>query len=471
MENVSFRELKTLNKQGIIDLYASLNIPYPPEADLEFLRSNLRLLKLNNEKGAHNQTEDYLTPVASYEPVTFYNNQDIIVHELLRNKEIEDVYEDVEPETYAGLGLRLEQAQPQPTENIVAMAEKVPCFSPQTFGGKPSENVKSFLSHYERVATANSWDDNRKLQILPFYVTDTAHLVLENLERDLGNDLTWDIAKQQFLKTFSFTANTEILEMQLNVRIQNPGESFVQYMSDVTRLCSLIDAKMAESRVCGHILKGMNPAILQQIAMWDNTTKDKLFENVSKYETSSLLLRHRVGADVVSPPVKHVDDDLKSKIDSLTHAVNQLQLDRKLNRHRSESRDSRYRRDQSRDREINITRSRDFRNLPTSNGRGRDRSISGERSSYYRNDRHPRSRDRFSGRYDHSPSRSPTRVRFSHDYITRENRSFGPRTTQFDRRNPSPHPHRENTTRPSQPCRHCGKPHWSQDCRYRNSKN
>jgi len=350
------------------------------------------------------------------------------------------------------------------------MAEKLPCFTPQTFSGKQKENVKSFLSHYERVAVANSWQDERKLQLLPFYVTDTAHLVLENLEREHGDALTWEIVKETFLKTFSLASNTEILEMQLNSRVHLPGESTIQYMSDVIRLCSEIDTKMAESRVCGHILKGMNPAILQQIAMWDNSTKDKLFENISKYEKSSLLLRHRLGAEMTSPPMYSSSIDLKSKIDTLTEAVNQLKLEG-FQRHRSESRDSRYSRDLSRDKHWNYSRSGNSRDSTKSYTRGRDRSTSRGRVSYNRNGRHPRSRDRYNDCHHYSRSPTPSRVSFNKDYTYRENRNNDSRDKHFEKRNPSPYPNRNSKPRPSQPCRHCGKLHWSQDCRNRKSKN
>lgn len=463
MENVSLTDIKSYNKQAIIELYQRLNFTYPPEADLEYLRSRLRLIKLGAVEGTPTDTVN-AEQATVYEPFNFYDNQEIVTHELLRNNTLEHTYEDVDDHlTYANLGSTQNQAQHYETGDTVKMAEKSHCFTPQNFAGKPSENAKSFLSHYERVATANSWDNKRKLQILPLYVTDTALVVLENLEREHGNDLTWEIVKKAFLKTFSFTTSTEVLEMQLNARVQTQIESPVQYMSDVVRLCSLIDDKMAESRVCGHILKGMNPAILQQIAMWDNSTKEKLLENISKYEKSSLLLRHRLGADVIATPIqKSATDDLKSEIDTLKHAINQLRLEKGQIRKRSGSGGSHYSRELSREREGDVSYSRDFR--------GRDRSTSRGRDDYTSNERRPRASDHLMGGFSSSFSRTPTKVKFSGGYSGRESRGSGPHAS-VERRSMSPYPNTDYRNTPSQPCRYCGKPHWSQDCRYRNSKN
>lgn len=39
------------------------------------------------------------------------------------------------------------------------MAERLPCFRPDDFGGKPTENVKEFFSRYDKVALTNGWND------------------------------------------------------------------------------------------------------------------------------------------------------------------------------------------------------------------------------------------------------------------------------------------------------------------------
>jgi len=106
MEELSLTNIRSLDKNGIINLYNKLGIPFPPEADLEYLRSKFRLIKLRSTTDGYNtQSEGYVVPVNLYDPVTFYNNQEIIAHELLNNTNSDNIYEDVyEPQTYASLG-------------------------------------------------------------------------------------------------------------------------------------------------------------------------------------------------------------------------------------------------------------------------------------------------------------------------------------------------------------------------------
>lgn len=208
------------------------------------------------------------------------------------------------------------------------MAEKMPCFQPNTFSGdEPLEDVNSFLERYELVAIINSWNDQRKLQLLPFYVTGTAELVLKNLRLEKSEHLTWDIAKSRFEDTFSSVSNPIVLEMNLNRRKQQPDETIVQYIASVENMCFNVDSKMSESRICGHILKGINPAILQQISMLDNSTRVKLQGNLKMYNESSLLLRHSLGADTYESPSKP-EIGIKSKVDTLSNIAHQIQSDR-----------------------------------------------------------------------------------------------------------------------------------------------
>lgn len=203
------------------------------------------------------------------------------------------------------------------------MTERIPCYEPNTFGGGPSEDVHSFFKRYELVALANSWNDQRKLQLLPFYIKDTAELVLEQIKRKYGVDLSWDIVVDNFKKTFAQVVNIFALERQLISRVQHPNETFVQYMANVEHLCYLVDEGMSETRICSHILKGLNPEILQKISMLDNSSRAKIQENVNKFEQLNLLLQYRLETDSFNS--HHLTKDaLQSKREDLTLIDDQL---------------------------------------------------------------------------------------------------------------------------------------------------
>lgn len=470
LKNFTLSQLKALKKPQARELCEKLNIALPSEADTEYMRSYLRVLKIRQDNSLLNDTD--------YEEVRFYANQDIVSHEKLpllsssasialannpNNTDATSPYYS-EPADFSTRQLPQPPNQPPPppptVEKPLIMAERLPCFQPKIFSGTPSENVNEFFSYYEKVALANGWNDDRKVQLLSLYVTGVAESVLDSLTREYGDNLTWNVAKQKLISSFSNTCNTQMLEMQLNTRMQAPGEATIKYTTDVIRLCHLIDANMDESRVCGHILKGLLPATLQGISMSDNSTKQKLNENIKKFEQHWLLMNCRLGiaTDPLTTPITKEDPirDLQAQVNNMTQMINQLQLQSSHDRHRTRSRDSSPQRGSRDD-----TYSSNSRGSSNQYGfdRSRERSVSRNRQNYD-HERRPRSRDRRYQSPEPLPSRTPPRVRFS---VSPRQAYQGPTTSRSQGRyynSASNAP-----SRPSQPCRHCGKwGHWSQSC-------
>lgn len=75
-----------------------------------------------------------------------------------------------------------------------------------------------------------------------------------------------------------------MLLMKLNNRVKLLKESVIQYWTDIELLCACFDNNLMEHKFCAYILKEINPLILQQISMLDNTTLDKLNTNIKAYE-------------------------------------------------------------------------------------------------------------------------------------------------------------------------------------------
>lgn len=50
--------------------------------------------------------------------------------------------------------------------------------------------------------------------------------------------------------------------LKLNSKVLLPGELLIQFRTDIELLCARLDMKMSKQKLCSHILKGLNPALL-----------------------------------------------------------------------------------------------------------------------------------------------------------------------------------------------------------------
>lgn len=305
---LTLSQIKNLTKDQALDLYHKFNLPIPKGSDLEYLRSNLRLIKLG-ENSYENKIAEQLH--SSLSPTNTQGNSRVIEHDY---EEIDD-FDSTESESVESFRM----ANPQ---------ERLPFFNPGVFSGQVNESVELFVNSFERAAKINAWKQENLKTYLPIYLAGAALDIYENIVRK-NQGVTWEELKQEIQKTFSPVESNEIKVMKLNSRIQYPSESVIQYMAEIEKLCSQVDDRMEESKICSHILKGLNPALLQQISMLDNNTLEKLRSNISRYEMSSFLMRQRLGLENIgaSGIVSQVPD-IERKLESLTQLVQQLQVSR-----------------------------------------------------------------------------------------------------------------------------------------------
>lgn len=486
MEALTLSDIKGFNRQQILRWYNELGLPYPGDADLDYLRGNLRLLKLKSEKSNKSTISRSSSQDSSfelYEQVDGYENELVIQHEQLlsTNVPVAATVTNVSPTLTPAPGsssiapdtnLDLQNSVPC---DLTMNREKSPFYQPSTYTGKGDQDVQVFFNRFERAAKINGWEDAKKVLYLPMYLENAALSFFENVEVK-NPTATYADYKKGFLKTFAPVENKELLMLELNSRVQQPNETVAEYTADVEKLCWLVDSGMEESKICGHILKGLNPAMMQQISILDNSTIDLLKSNISKYEQGNYLLRRRFG--VTGQPNRSNTADIEAKINSLTEMVHEIKMSSGFNRERSHSRSRRF----------DMSPSRHERNstLDTSKHYPDRRS---------RRDWSPLHSNRSPSYEDYRPStqnynyRSPAR---SH-YSVKDNRGRSPygAQTPYKARSPyrsqSPYDsrsrdsHREerrygtryDTNRqvhfsksPSQPCRNCHKMgHFTADCR------
>src|ERR1044071_833489 len=58
----------------------------------------------------------------------------------------------------------------QPAPQVVYMPGPSTIAKPTLFLGKPDEDAQEWIENFENIATANGWDNNKKLQIIPVYL-------------------------------------------------------------------------------------------------------------------------------------------------------------------------------------------------------------------------------------------------------------------------------------------------------------
>ncbi|XP_049520915.1 uncharacterized protein LOC125944449 [Dermacentor silvarum] len=141
---------------------------------------------------------------------------------------------------------------------------------PHLFAGFRGEDVENWLDNYDRVSSANHWDEVMKLCYVSFYLTGVAKTWFFNHEIDLTD---WSSFKQQLRQVFGTPAvRSAIAKKILDTRKQQLGESYTSYIEDVLALCRRVNAYMAESDRVRHIFEGIGPLSFNVLAIKDPAT-------------------------------------------------------------------------------------------------------------------------------------------------------------------------------------------------------
>ncbi|CAG7695813.1 unnamed protein product, partial [Allacma fusca] len=182
-------------------------------------------------------------------------------------------------------------------------------FHPEKFSGINSD-VTTFMKNYELYAKINGWDDDKKFQYFPAYLTHLALQVYYQIEK---NAKDWKTLEKNFKEEFNESANIDLIENKLMRRKQEKDESAMQYITDVVNYCAIVDDKMEMKRVCKHIMKGLRPEIISAIGLFDNSDLKKLKHNIEKYENNLQLIESSKEEDRVAK-MEQAIFELKEKI-------------------------------------------------------------------------------------------------------------------------------------------------------------
>lgn len=319
---LTLSEIKKLDKYQAVELYKKLNLRIPKGADLDFLRSNLRLVKITdpaNGSGLYENSEDVLR---SLEPT--YKN----------TAPGENEYEDVDDFSSDddSVSSKVTDSDNKGTRSqssaMAVQGQRIPVITIPTFSGNTDECVLNFLKRFEKAAEINGWTDEQKKSYISLYLSGSASDRCDLYEAQ-NPVSTWQALKATLRAEYSPAESKALIMAQLNSRVQLPTEPLSHYVTDVEKLCARFDVNMAEETKCSHIVKGLSPLVLQQIAVLDNSSLARLRENLSRSDLSTVLLRHRLGLEEgsTSKTTSHLEDQVRG----LSQMVQQLQVETRKN--------------------------------------------------------------------------------------------------------------------------------------------
>ena len=102
---------------------------------------------------------------------------------------------------------------------------------PETFHGKQSEDVRNWFTSFNIISKANTWNNRRKIAILPAFL---GNLALD-FWQTLSPNLNFDEIEQQFIEKFSPVCESDLIWNKIQGRFQQPNESIDEFVSWLLR--------------------------------------------------------------------------------------------------------------------------------------------------------------------------------------------------------------------------------------------
>lgn len=159
---------------------------------------------------------------------------------------------------------------------------------PDIFSGKENEDIDKFIKKFELISVVNEWDDKDKLIILQLYLKDSAEDFFEQLKLKNEN-ITWNEVKNELITEFTIVGNKHLLMAKLqNLKLMK-GETYKEFIINITGICYKINKNMTEEEICEHILKGLPKETFQLIRLADNTSIASIKKTLEKLEVTNLL--------------------------------------------------------------------------------------------------------------------------------------------------------------------------------------
>jgi hypothetical protein len=319
LESVSVNDLSKLEAENI---FKKLNIYLPSCATLEYLRYVLGIVKKLAQLISHNTKAEQDCAELLEKGVLSKEKRDL--YPIL--VEFERLYFDKAAQVFES-----KVSFPSISPVNIAM-EKRPFIPPDIFSGSKNEDFGVWLKSFERSASANGWVTVDKLKYLPIYLRNTALDVFDYILR-INPAASYEAIIKEFRRKFTSVGNVEVAQCRLEKRLKENNESYTEYITDVIKLCSIIDVNMPENRITHHILKGLDVKALNQISYLNNDTIVKVEDNIRHFEKSQLLINQRLERLKRDEIYEKENYQLRHMVEELSEKINILQIDVKKHRY------------------------------------------------------------------------------------------------------------------------------------------
>lgn len=287
---------KDLNKEQAINLAAQYNIKISSNYEDETLANLRQKLSITKHIFQKAQRQPNLqSPLAN-----LFHHRELTEQDKLKHPElieysliIESLYDNVETHTpqYPTLeNNELKQTLTSATQNMLTnkLEEHLPLIKAGTFSGLPSEDVHEFIHRYNTASKCNHWTPQTKIDLFQTHLTGIPYKWY-TLYQQQHQTINWEDLQKAFTKAFSPVALIEDLQSVLENKNQGHTESPLHFYYDILHLCKRIDPELPETKIIKYVIQGVLPNICNDLIKMDNTTLEKLEQNLYILETQNLL--------------------------------------------------------------------------------------------------------------------------------------------------------------------------------------
>ena len=157
-----------------------------------------------------------------------------------------------------------------------------------TFAGTPSENWAKFLARFNRLGQANGWDDNKKRDVLPFYLRGAAEEAYEDISQD--NRQTYAGLVDKLGERFSPAKIADLRSIELHNRVQKQDEPVSDFSAEILRLTRSAYPDLTRDHQRGlmkrFFLNGLRPE-LRRLVMLGNPDTFEAAEKAARAQEAS----------------------------------------------------------------------------------------------------------------------------------------------------------------------------------------
>lgn len=165
--------------------------------------------------------------------------------------------------------------------------------TPSKFNGDEEANIFEFLREVEACKKINKWSDEITVKQFAKSLHGRAlkHLIEEIQKLGQEEKPKWEILKKNFQE--KFTKQRSTLQQKLLSATQKDNENPTEFARRVLDLCNQVDERMPEKLQIEYIIRGLKHEHIDRVAVLDNSTIQKLEENLSKIEYMLELQKNR----------------------------------------------------------------------------------------------------------------------------------------------------------------------------------